>query len=93
MTKPSYRTGEWISIEIGQTRHLSEYKYNVKLNGKHLHSVVNFEIFLLSRCMQVTIGIQLAKYLTKIRHYNNVGCLKYPTSHHNHHQQFYCKKR
>ena len=40
-TSYTHRTGEWISIEIGQTRHLSVYRYNVKINGTLLHSVVN----------------------------------------------------
>ena len=41
ITPYTHRTGEWISIEIGQTKHLSEYRYNIKINGNLLRSVVN----------------------------------------------------
>ena len=40
-TEPSFSTGEWISIEIGQTKNSFEYRYNIKVNGKLLQSVVN----------------------------------------------------
>ena len=41
ITSYTHRTGEWISIEIGQTKHLSEYRYNIKINGNLLRSIVN----------------------------------------------------
>ena len=40
-TESTFSTGEWISIEIGQTKKSSEYIYNIKVNGQLLHSVVN----------------------------------------------------
>ena len=40
-TSYTHRTGKWISIEIGQTKHLSEYRYNVKVNGNLLRSNLN----------------------------------------------------
>ena len=30
-TKSSFSTGEWISIEIDQTKNSSEYRYNIKV--------------------------------------------------------------
>ena len=40
-TESSFSTGEWISIEVDQTKSSSEYRYNIKVNGQLLHSVVN----------------------------------------------------